>query len=321
MSIVLGALACVLALALPASAAETENDLEDALAAFSVQGTNGYSMLVFAGPSLDQPAAPGAKLKGAALVAVHQGETSVTYIVPATVTADFVEGRTTVTSLQFSLGREGKVALTFKPSGGKAVAGRPGCRGVNAITYAQGTYEGTIEYHGAEGFTDVSASSAVEQPQELVKLLCAGEITDELTGPHLRGARLELQSHKGPDLELQVNQNRPGASVRVDATLSEQHGRTSVTHSTVLRLPGSTFSFDRRLRHARFSPGAPFAGRAVFDRGAKPAHRWRGNLTLDFPGDPKVRFTGPGLQVSLDHAVRRITGHGIEIDRLARALR
>lgn len=259
---------------------------------------------------------------------MHQGETSVTYTVPAAVTADFVEGRTTVTSLQFSLGKEGKVALTFKPSGGSGVARQSGCKGVNRIAYAQGTYEGTIEYHGAEGFTDVSATSAVEQPQELVKLLCAAEITDESIGSHLPGARLEVElggasagSGSGSNLELQVNQNRPGASVRVDATLSERQGRTSVTRSTVLRLPGSAFSFDRRLRHARFSSRAPFAGRAVFDRGAKPAHRWRGNLTIDFPGRSNVRLTGAGLEARLDRAVRRLTGHGIELTRFARALR
>jgi hypothetical protein len=239
--------------------------------------------------------------------------------VRASLTADPLEGRPTVTSLRFDLGQEGGVALQFTPAGGKGMA--PARCGLSPISYAEGTYEGSIEFHGRGGFTEVAASSAVERPEALARTICATEIVTESLGSRLRGARLEVEANHS-DLELQVNQNRPGAPVHAEATLGEEErGRVFVQRKTERTLPAGAFSFDPRLRRARFSPGGPFAGRAVYRRNAAPSKRWTGSLSVDLPGRAHVPLAGPGLSVRLDHALRRVTGHGANDERVARALR
>ncbi len=314
-SIVLGALACAAALALPVTAAETENDIEDALAVFQVKGTHGYSMLALVSPNVDEAVPPGERRKGEAIVVVRHRGDSVVYLAPASMTADFLEGRPTVTSMQVNLGAEGRIALEFKPSGGEGVA-RSHC--ASPIVYAAGAYEGPIEYHGRQNFTDVEATRVLQRPQALLNLLCSSVKIEESGGSHVRGAKLMVEAVSGPELELQVNQNRPGGPVHIDTSLAEKSGRIFLLRRTVQTAPGDAFSFDRDLGHARLSPGTPFAGRAVFRRDAKRANRWTGNLNVDLPGRANVPVARHGLSVSLEHAVRRVTGHGPSDDRVAR---
>ncbi len=311
-----GALACAAALVLPASAAtDPESDIEDAIAVFALEGTHGYSMLVFASPDGDEPVGPGGRRKGAAIVLLSRGGDSVAYLVRASLTADFLEGRPTVTSLQLDLGQEGRLALQFPPAGGKGLA--PARCGLNSTTYAKGTYEGSIEFHGRGGFTDVAATSAAQHPEALAGPTCATEIVNETRGSRLRGARLAVEANHR-DLELQVNQNRPGAPVRAEVSVGEgERDKLFVQHKVIRTLPPRAFSFDPKLRRARLSPGAPFAGRAIYRRNAKPSKRWTGNLSVDLPGRAHVPLAGPGFSVRIDHAVRRVTGHGASTDRLA----
>jgi hypothetical protein len=309
-SIVLGALACAVALAPPAAATDTENDIEDALAVFTVKGTHGYSMLVFAAPEVDEAVGPGGKRKGTALVALIRKQSSAVYFAPATMTADFVEGRPTITSLQVSLGKQGRLALDFKPSGGRTAA-RARCRRA-PLVYAAGSYEGAIEFHGEQDFTEVSATSVPQRPEAFLNLICRSRSVSEVSGPRLPGAKLsveklELGGASVGLVKLQVNKNRPGAKVHVEAGTLEERGPIEIFRNVEMEAPPNAFAFDRRLRHGRVSLGAPFAGRAVFRRDAKHTKRWTGNLTVDFPGRSDVRLTGRGFDVTLEHAVRRVT--------------
>jgi hypothetical protein len=86
-----------------------------------------------------------------------------------------------------------------------------------------------------------------------------------------------------------------------------------------MEAPAGAFSFDRRLRHARFSLGAPFAGRGIYSAKAKRANRWMGNLNIDLPGRANTRLTGHRFDVTLEHAVRHVGGPST--DRALRALR
>jgi hypothetical protein len=318
---VLGALACVAALALPAAADTESEELENAVAVFSAKATHGYSMLVLAGLDSDEPPTRGGPSRGSAIVYLFRGDDAAVYLAPpATVTADFIEGIPTVTSMHVGLGKLGEMTLDFKPSGGKRAARHPHCR-VGSFPYAAGSYEGTIEFHGEQNFADVSTSKVVERPEAFLNLLCSTERTNEVSGPRLPGARLEVQSRRPGEPVLQVNKNRVAAPVHITAAVEEDHPRLIVFRSVIVNAPSRAFGFDRRLRHARVSPGAPFAGQAVFERDARPRNRWRGNLTVDFPGKANVRLARPGRHVVLEHAVRRVTGHGPSGERAARLLR
>lgn len=307
-SIVLGALACAVALALPAAAADTE-DIEDAVAVFSLQGTNGYSMLALVSPEENEPVAPGAQRKGSALIFLEHKASSAVYIAPATLTADFIEGKATVTSLQVELGKQGRVALDFKPTGGTREA-RARCSRTPYV-HAAGSYEGTIEFHGEQGFTDVSATSVPQRPEGALNLICRDKDVREKSGPKFPGAKLqvsklELKPGSVGILSLQVNKNGPGAKVHVEAGTLEDRDKIEILRTVEMDAPSGAFSFDRRLRHARLSLRAPFSGRAVYRGDAKPRNRWSGNLTVDLPGRANVHLTGGGFDTKLKHAVRRV---------------
>lgn len=316
----LGALLCAAALALPASAAtDPENDIEDALAIFTAPASNGYTMLVLASPNVDEPAPPGGQRKGLAFVYLLHGRSVLVYLVPARMTAEFIEGRPTITSLRINLGKTGRIAVQFTPSGGTQVA-RSRCE-QHRLVYAAGSYEGTIEYHGEENFSDVAATGAAQDPQLLLDQLCREEIVNEVVGRRQPGARLEVDPSEEGGVELEVTKNHPHSRVHIRAEMVEGQGSSLVFRVVQMYAPAGAFSFDPGLRHARLSPGGPFAGSAIFDRGARPANQWRGHLVLDFPGRSDVPVTGPRREVTLQHAVRRVTGHGTSTDRAARLLR
>lgn len=314
----LGALACAGLLALPAGAEDTESEeLEKAIAVFTLKATHGYSMIVLAGLDSDEPPTRGSQSRGSVIVYVVRKSQAALYIpLPATMTADFIEGIPTVTSIHADLGKLGEMTLAFRPSGGKASVNRPGCTGGD-FALAAGSYEGTLEFHGEENYTDVTATSVRQRPAALVKLLCRTERIDEAIGPGLPGARLEVQSRHLGALALQANKNRAGGPVHITVGV-EETGAVDVTRSVTVNAPSEAFSFDRRLRHARLSPGGPFSGRAVFESGARPRNRWRGNLTVDLPGEANVRLARPGFKATLEHAVRRVSGDGAATDRAAR---
>lgn len=61
--------------------------------------------------------------------------------------------------LRADLGAVGRIDLTLVPSGVKKQA-RSACE-KRSVSYEGATYEGTFEFHGEEGFTDLSASSRI----------------------------------------------------------------------------------------------------------------------------------------------------------------
>ena len=121
--------------------------------------------------------------------------------------------------------------------------------------------------------------------------------------PRLSGSRLEVDSFVGERhaLELNAQESRPGERVSLGVEVEEQRGEIEFERATGIRADADALGFDARLRRATLAP-PPFAGHATFRRGAEPANRWTGNLTVDLPGRSDVPLTGPGLRISLVHA-------------------
>jgi hypothetical protein len=98
---------------------------------------------------------------------------------------------------------------------------------------------------------------------------------------------------------LQANKNRPGKRSRFEAEVHEKRGSVSISRSLSLWVGATAFRYDPLLETATLDPPAPFSGRASFHRGATPANRWTGDLTVDFPGRSDVPLTGPGVGATL----------------------
>lgn len=251
------------------------------LAIFEVRASNGYEVMVFATGLPDGT--------GSVAVFAGDGRSVAIYRSPAIVTDRTVEA---------DLGDFGRISVKAVRTGRKRALPRS-CEGRRKRRIAAIRYEGIIEFHGEEDFTDAIASGAPFAYRTYLAFACAQE-GGRPAGKPLPGAFLDV--HRNPEeneLMLHAIQLRPGASTSVWVQIDEHRGEFEITRATGVRGSAAALRFDPKLRRATLSPPAPFAGHATFRRHASPANRWTGNLTVDLPGDSDYPLTGPGLEVSL----------------------
>ncbi len=267
----------------PAAGAQTVPTPGPGIAIFKVRASHGYEVRVFASRSPD----------GTGLIAVYasNARSAAIYRFPATVTAKTV---------QADLGSLGRVSVKAVPADRKPAVLRS-CDGKERRKITAVRYEGTIDFHGEEGFTDVEATGGPFDYRTFQEFACAQE-GGRPAGKSLPGARLDV--HRLPEsneLMLAATQLRPGAATEVWVQVDEGPEGFETTRATGVRAGPDALRFDPQLRTATLSPPAPFAGHATYHRGAPPARRWTGNLTVDLPGDSDYPLTGPGLRVTLAH--------------------
>ncbi len=284
------ALAAVLAV-FPAGAAATPRPRVTAEASFRFDAGNGYRAWVIAFGLADG--------SGGVVLSIARREEGVVYEAPATVTP---------TSVQADLGGVGRIDLEFKGSGAKQKA-HPACAIGRSVSYEPGVYEGTVEFRGEEGFAQASLTRVPLLFGPLLDMVCGAVGEGEISGPGLPGAKLD--AHDGSRLSLVVHKNAPGKPVRFEADIQERRGSVRIRRAVSKWLPSAAFTYDPSLATASLQPPSPFAGTAEFHRAARPANRWTGDLTVDFPGHSAVRLAGARMDAGLwpshfeRHVVRR----------------
>lgn len=293
--------AAVLSILAPAAVAEGEAET-GGFGVFFLKGTNGYSAIVLAASK------PQFK-HGQALVLLGRGGESVFYLASAKVTA---------TTIDADLGPVGEIAVEFQSSGPPERVDAP-CEEGESMTYEPGVWVGTIELEGEEGFTRIEEDRVKATVSPFLAAECGGAtLIGESTGPHEPGARLAARSATAKHaVYLQANKNHPGARVYLEASIEERRRGLIVSREVRGYYPSGAFEFGSPLRTATLAPPGRFVGHATFRRGAKPANRWTGNLSVDFPGHADVALAGGGFKTALVHAKR--TEERTVRDRLARA--
>ena len=250
---------------------------------FVLRSSNGYGITfyVLAGRKGSEPHA---------FIFVGRKGRSVVYVAPASLTTD---------SLEADLGELGRVAVTFHPTGGTRQQ-RSACGG-KPVTFASGYYEGTIAFHGEEGYTEVEATRA-RGDASIINIVCPGKSTSG-RGPGLPGAELSVRpkKHRRTRPSLTVVENDPRAPVQLEVNLSERRNEIEIERSIRVKAPRTAFHYSSKLRTATLRPPRPFSGRASFRRGRRTG-RWMGDLTVDLPGRSGVRLTGRDLRASLFRA-------------------
>lgn len=281
LAIALASTACFAAVA----SAEGEEDT-GGFGAFRLKGANGYSILVmgFSKPHFKH---------GEVIVWAADRHDAVVYLKGAKVTA---------TTIEADLGAAGKISVAFEPEGAPERV-HASCKKGGVETFEPGLWVGEIEITGEEGFTTVKKTQAKAIPSPFVNAACGTSIRGETVGHGLPGVRLIARdggAHRSR--YLQVNQNRPGGPIKVEADLEERRGGLIIDRLIEDTYPGGGLQFDPKLRSATLAPPPPFSGSAIFHLNAKPANRWTGNLTLDFAGRADVPMAGGAFKATLAHA-------------------
>lgn len=272
-------LALALTLLLPAVAQGEEHRVSP-LTGFELKASNGYRFVAVAGT----PEAEGRL----SIVLARGRHTIVIYSSSATVSS---------TTINADFGKLGRISVTRVPIGRMKMV-HWGCKPGSMKRVEAERYEGTIEFHGEEGFAEVSATSApLVYPRVCVRAV--GGTPDK--GPP--GAHLDVEKRlpEGYRLGFDAVQGRAGAGTAVSVEAEEHRGEMEIFRSTWIWASTSALRYDRRLRNATVRPPAPFAGHGSFHTNASGASRWTGNLTVDLPGRSNVPLTGPGFWARLEH--------------------
>jgi hypothetical protein len=278
----------LLACASVAAACFPEALAADALPAapgFELQASNGYELSAFG-------LRPAGARPSEVVVLLSRGGSSAYYV---------AGGRVTPTSFEADFGALGRVAVTYRPTGGQIDAASS-CE--PPFSFPTGVYEGAIEFHGEGGYADVSADAAAGAATSGVT--CG--LRSEASGGRIAGARLSVSSgglEGGFHLEVHRNGPHQPSVCRVESL--ESSGDVAIVRTACARGPASSFQFSTSLRSATLRPPAPFAGAGSFRRPGKGAGvgrggRWGGNLSVDLPGSPDTPLDDPLARAMLIRA-------------------
>lgn len=272
--------------AVPPSVAVAEEEQEPQPVTFTLGASNGYRLVALADIS-----APSGE--GAIGVFLQSRSGLAYYLVPAKVTRRTIDA---------NLGKLGRISVTRVVTDRMKSVPR-GCRKGRTKRVRAQRYEGTIEFRGEEGFTEISADRA---PIQFMPIECFGREGGGSERKELPGARLDVERRRRDEhrIEFTATQRRPGARTAVSAEITEDRGRMYVQRATWTWAKARMLRYDRRLRTATVRPPAPFSGHGTFRRNASRARRWTGNLTADFPGRSNVRLTGRSFFPTLEHPTR-----------------
>jgi hypothetical protein len=238
---------------------------------FKLAATNGYVL----------EAVPARKHQ-LLVIAGQPNRQSVFYIVPATSANPFG-------AIQADLGFLLKIDVTFQPNGKKWFGDK--CLGFKS-RYLSGTYTGTIEFHGENGYSDAVATAApsISPGGECITFgsVSGGGLGAEVIAKNSDGsARLKVLAH------------RRGAPPGFQVTTYEQSGPVGIIRSLIAKGPAGSFVFDAPRNHASITTSPPLHGSASFKRTSRRGGSWLGDLTVDMPGRPGVPLAGDDFSARL----------------------
>lgn len=287
-----GAVAALLVVVVPASAAKPTVPTESSVTTFRLAASNGYE--------IGASASSEGKFGLLRIEVAKRGE-GVSYV---------AKGEVSGSRIDFDLGALGSVHLEIRSTTGTARV-RTQCGQGKPATVPRVELVGTFEFHGEEGFAEAAATTIVGKAVPYRDLLCGGGSDGELFGEGLPGTWLTVK-HKGDGPDLWVTQSRPGGAVTYEALFSERLADgVGVTRDVWGTAPASDLRFDDKLGKASFHPpGGPFSGTLAYESTKLPkganagVGRVRGNLVVTFPGHPAIAVEGPAFVGTIIHGSR-----------------
>ncbi len=259
--------------------------------AFVIHGTNGYVIGV-----ATEPAYRGEP--GRVFIQIVNSLGDVTYIAPARLGGEDIHA---------DLGPFGSVNMEWHPNGRVGVL-PVRCKYSHTRLYvAEGTYRGSVHIVGEKGFTTATAHRVRGKTGWYSVGGCDLFTSEGFPGGGilLEASIFDSRLRKGAYRYLSVVQNRPRERVSYFAAMGEKRGRLAIGYRAYALGHPKTLTVDNRLDTGAISPPAPFSGTGTFERIARHRPgRWRGDLTVDFPGRPDVPLAGKDFGATLIHGFR-----------------
>jgi hypothetical protein len=252
---------------------------------FRLAAANGYTVSVLAGQS------PKTKV-GFVFVFVISPHAQVIYSAPASVTP---------TSIEADLAPVGRIDVDFAASGVARVESSP-CGG-HPVSFDSGSYVGSIDFKGEEGYSEAHATSARGEFRTALGILCSGGPRSEGSGGHSPGARLTAHRQTSPRVEFGAVKNSSTRPARFGASVEERRGPLQIFRAVETTAGPGAFDFDVPKGFAHVSPPAPFSGEATYRHPPGKRTSWQGDLAVDFPGRSDFDLTGAGIRAGMHRAV------------------
>ena len=271
---------------------------------FVIHGSNGYKIGVAAAPAYRGE-------RNRVYVEIVNSVSDATYVAPARLSGE---------NIKADLGPFGKITMRWHPNGRVGVLPIR-CRNRHSRFYvAEGTYRGSVHVVGENGFTTATVHRISGRTGWDSLGGCGYETSEGFPGPGILLEASIFQSRLPKDSYryLSVVQNRPGERVGYFASMGEKRGRLSIGLRAYAFGRPKTLTVDNPLDTGTISPPAPFSGTGTFERIARHRPgRWRGDLTVDFPGRPDAPLTGKNFGATLMHGFRETESARLsDLDRL-----
>ncbi|HTR76323.1 MAG TPA: hypothetical protein VMH33_13805 [Solirubrobacterales bacterium] len=275
---------------------------------FTVQGTDGYTITVSADPGF--------------------GEVELSAEAPGANALYMVKGKVTPNSIRANLGKLGRIAVHFVPSGReRTVKVPPKClkNRPPSVSARLGHFVGTIDFHGERGYTKVRARSAaggIGDPLAVSreKIQCEFSQSKSERRREQESVALQGSPRKGlsftaspffaklPSLAKKVRHLPPrGDRLLFFAFAYEKAGKITIIRSAGALGESRNLLYDDSLTTATVSAPAagPFSGSAGFVRAADGSTSLTGTLAVELPGLGTVALTGGEAELATQATLKK----------------
>jgi hypothetical protein len=203
--------------------------------------------------------------------------------------------------LQARFGRFGKVRMRFHEAPKRPWRGRPrDCHGSQRFVKRRGVFAGDFEFKGEDGYVSLHLHRI-----KGAIVTVAAKCLHRRSGPSAHASlfvesvtALFASARDGVSSDELLALTQRGKAVYF-ALSQESRGRLAILRAAFARGHGS-IPVNEAVTAAHISPPAPFHGTGRYLAKPDGTSTWSGNLSANFPGDPRHPLTGPQFEALLE---------------------
>jgi hypothetical protein len=193
-------------------------------------------------------------------------------------------------TIEADLGGVGRVAGSFVALGSHRVRAR-WCDGYDTVE--AGLLVGSLVFRGENGYASARSTSVPATLTRLPKMTCHVPASVKPQEQHDSAKIGGTAGRHGRQLRVEAYEHPALGAATVLAYSSERRRQASITRRVTVVAPLTALAIDPGAESATLAAPSPFTGSATYTAfPGKEAGTWRGDLSVDFPGQPDVRLAG-----------------------------